>query len=119
MTSPIPAAAIDAETPTSRAVFRLIAGSFGATNRECDTLRQDLLAKWDRSEGASELVHRLDALDRSDPDGSRGAEARLAVWFSFDDPGTGFIVAADDPMLARTPDELRDRLAAIPRPERH
>jgi len=56
-------------------------------------------------------VPRLQSLDRSDPDGALGVDSRLAVWFSFADPGDGRLVAEDDPVLVGLSDELRNRLA--------
>lgn len=116
MTSPIPSAAIDATAPTSRSTFRLIARCIDATNRDADTLRQALLAQWAEHGGADELVRRLRRLDHSDPDGAQGVEARLAVWFSFADPGDGRLVADDDPLLTGLSDEFRSRLAGTARP---
>lgn len=51
-----------------------------------------------------------------DPDGAQGVEARLAVWFSFADPGDGQLVTEDDPVLSGLSDELRNRLAGTARP---
>ncbi len=116
MTSPIPPAAIAAAAPTSRSTFRLLARCIDATNREADTLRHALLAQWAERAGAHELVDRLQSLDRSDPDGAQGVEARLAVWFSFADPGDGRLVAEGDPVLTGLSDELRNRLAGTARP---
>ncbi|MGB3737069.1 MAG: hypothetical protein WA964_19095 [Ilumatobacter sp.] len=116
MTSPIPLAAIDADAPTSRSIFRLVAKSVGATNRDADTLRQALLARWAEHDGTYELVRRLQSLDSSDPDGALGAEARLAVWLSFAEPVDGRLIAATDPVMAGISDELRDRLAGVQRP---
>ena len=115
LSSPIQREAIDATAPTSRSTFRLLAGCVGATNREADTLRHALLAQWADRAGAHELVHRLQSLDRSDPDGVQGVEARLTVWFSFADPGDGPLVAEDDPVLTGLSDELRKRLAGTAR----
>ena len=56
-------------------------------------------------------MHRLQSLDRSDPDGAQGVDSRLAVWFSFADPGNGRLVTEDDPVLTGLSDELRNRLA--------
>jgi hypothetical protein len=116
MTSPIPRSAIDAAAPTSRSVFRLIARCIDATNRDADTLRHALLARWSESAGTYELVRRLQSLDRSDPDGAQGVDARLAVWFSYADPGDGQLVTESDPVLIGLSDELRNRLAGIARP---
>ena len=115
MTSPIPRSAIDAAAPTSRSVFRLIARCIDATNRDADTLRHALLAQWSGGAGTYELVRRLQSLDRSDPDGAEGVEARLAVWFSLADPGDGRLVTEDDPVLTGLSDELRTRLAGTTR----
>ena len=119
MFSPIPPAAIAATTPTSRSTFRLLAGCVGATNRDADTLRHALLAQWTRHTGDDDLVGRLRSLDRTDPDGAQGVDARLAIWFSFADPGDGRLVTQDDPVLVGLADELRNRLAGIARPEQH
>jgi hypothetical protein len=116
MTSPIPRAAIDATAPTSRSTFRLLAGCIDATNRDADTLRHALLAQWGRHGGAQELVHRLRSLDRSDPDGAQGVDARLAIWFSGSDPGDGRLVSEDDPVLIGLSDDFRNRLAGTARP---
>ena len=116
MTSPIPRAAIDATAPTSRSTFRLLAGCVDATNRDADTLRHALLAQWDGHGGSDDLVRRLRRLDHSDPEGIRGLEARLAVWFCFADPGDGRLVTEDDPVLTGLSEELRDRLAGMARP---
>ena len=116
MTSPIPRAAIDATSPTSRSTFRLLAGSIEATNRDADTLRHALLAQWDEHVGADDLVRRLRRLDHSDPEGAQGAEARLAIWFSFADPGDGRLVAEDHPALVGLSEPFRNRLGATLRP---
>jgi len=116
LTSPIPPTAIAATAPTSRSTFRLLAKCIDATNREADTLRHALLAQWAEHGGTDELVDRLRSLDRSDPDGVRGVEARLAVWFSFADPGDGRLVTKDDPVLTELSDQLRNRLARTTRP---
>jgi hypothetical protein len=115
LTSAIPPAAINATAPTSRATFRLLARCIDATNREADTLRHALLTKWSEGAGTHELVHRLQSLDRSDPDGAQGVDARLTVWFSFADPGDGRLVTEDDPVLTGLSDELRKRLAGTAR----
>jgi hypothetical protein len=60
-------------------------------------------------------VHRLQSLDRSDPNGAQGADARLTVWFSFADPGDGRLVTEDDPVLTGLSDELVNRLAGTAR----
>ncbi len=74
-------------------------------------LRRALLAQWaDRAE-PHDLEHRLQSLDRSDPDGAQGVESRLAIWFSFADPGDGRLVSENDPVLTGLSDELRQRLA--------
>ncbi len=112
MTSPIPLSAIGAASPTSRSTFRLLATSIGATNREADTLRQALLAQWAEHSGVDELVQRLQSLDRSDPDGALGVDARLAAWLTFAGPGGDLPVSDDDPALAGLPKQLRNRLAA-------
>lgn len=116
MTSPIPSAAIDATAPTSRATFRLIARCIDATNRDADTLRHALLAQWAEHASTYELVRRLQVLDRSDPDGAQGVEARLAVWFSYSNSGDERIVSADDPVLTGVSDDLRTRLSGIQTP---
>jgi len=116
MTAPLPLAAIDADAPTSRSIFRLIAKSVGATNRDADNLRQALLAQWAEHDGTYELVRRLRSVDSSDPDGSLGAEARLAIWFFFADPGDGRLVAEHDPVLGEISDEWRSRVAGLDRP---
>lgn len=116
MSSPLPPSAIDATAPTSRSTFRLIAGCVDATNREADTLRRALLAQWATNAGPDDLVDRLQSLDRSDPDGEQGVEARLAVWFAHSEPSGGQLVAENDPVLAGLSNELRSRLAATPRP---
>jgi hypothetical protein len=116
MSSPIPRAAIDATTPTSRSTFRLLARCIDATNRDADTLRHALLMQWDEHGGTHDLVRRLRRLDQADPDGARGVEARLAVWFSFNDPGDGRLVTVDDPVLSELSEELRNRLAGTTRP---
>ncbi len=118
MTSPIPRSAIDAAAPTSRSTFRLLAGCIDATNRDADTLRHALLAQWAQQDGVDDLVHRLQTLDHSDPDGAQGVDARLAVWFSLADPGDGRLVSEQDPVLTGLSDELRNRLAGIARPGR-
>lgn len=115
LTSPIPRSAIDATAPTSRSTFRLLAGCIDATNREADTLRRALLAQWADRAGPHDLLHRLQSLDRSDPDGAQGVEARLAVWFSFADPGDGRLVTENDPVLTGLSNELRNRLAGTTR----
>jgi hypothetical protein len=116
MNSPIPAAAIGATAPTSRATFRLIAKCVDATNRDADTLRLDLLARWSEHAGPYDLERRLRALDSSDPAGEQGAEARLAVWFAFAGSDADPIIDDDDPLLAGLSDGFRTRLAAIARP---
>jgi len=116
MTSPIPRAAINATAPTSRSTFRHLAGCIGATNRDADTLRHALLAQWDDNAEAQALVRRLRSLDHSDPDGALGVDARLAVWFSFADPGDGRLVKEDDLVLVGLSDEFRNRLAGTARP---
>lgn len=116
MTSPIPRAAIDATAPTSRSTFRLLAGCVDATNRDADTLRHALLAQWAEHTGDHDLVRRLRRLDHSDPEGSLGVEARLAIWFSFADPGDGRLVSDDDPLLVGLSDGLRNRLTGTVRP---
>lgn len=115
LTSAIPRAAIDATAPTSRSTFRLLARAIDATNREADSLRHALLAQWTEHAGARELVDRLQSLDRSDPDGALGVDARLMVWFSFAEPKDDQLVTADDPVLSGLSDELRSRLASIAR----
>ncbi len=113
MTTPIPRAAIDATAPTSRSTFRHLAGCVQATNRDADTLRHALLAKWAGHTGDDDLVRRLRRLDHSDPDGALGVEARLAIWFEPVVPGDGRLVAADDPVLAGLSDESRNCLTGI------
>lgn len=115
MTSPIPGAAIGATSPTSRATFRLVARCAGATNRDADTLRHALLAQWSEHDGTDELARRLQSLDAADPGGAKGAEARLAIWFSFAGPIEQPMVD-NDPLLAGLSDEFRDRLVGIVRP---
>ncbi len=116
MTSPIPRAAINATAPTSRSTFRHLAGYFAATNRDADTLRRALLAQWGEHAEAQALVRRLRSLGHSDPDGALGVDARLAVWFSYADPGDGRLVAEDDPVLAGLSDDFRNRLVGTSRP---
>ncbi len=116
MTSPIPRAAVDATAPTSRSTFRLLVGCVDATNREADTLRHALLAQWAEHDGTDTLVRRLRRLDHSDPEGAKGVDARLAVWFTHTDPGDGGLVAQDDPTLTGLSVELRNRLAVLTRP---
>jgi hypothetical protein len=116
MTSPIPRSAIDATDPTSRSAFRRLARHIDATNRDADTLRHALLAQWSERARAHKLVLRLQSLDLADPDGAQGVDARLAVWFSFADPGDGRLVTEDDPVLTGLSDELRKRLAGTVRP---
>ncbi len=78
-------------------------------------LRRALLAQWaDRGE-PHDLEHRLQSLDRSDPDGAQGVESRLAIWFSFVDPGDGRLVSENDPVLTELSNELRHRLAGTAR----
>lgn len=40
---------------------------------------------------------------------------RLAVWFSFADPGNGRLVTENDPVLTGLSNELRNRLAGTTR----
>ena len=82
--TPIPAAAIAAPNPTSRAVFRHLGKAVGATNRESDSLRLDLLSRLGQIDDARHhaLVAALQEIDALDPAGDLGAEARLAVWFT-------------------------------------
>lgn len=115
LTKPLPLSTIGATAPTSRSTFRLLAGCVDATNREADTLRRSLLALWAQHAGPDELVDQLHQLDGEDPDGARGVESRLAVWFSFADPSDGRLVAEADPVLTGLSAELRDRLAATSR----
>ncbi len=61
---------------TSRAAFRLVAKSVGATNREADGLRQTLLTRWAERGAVDELSDQLAAVD--------DASDRLRVWCSFD-----------------------------------
>ena len=75
--TPVPAAASSAASPTSRSTFRSLVKALGATNREADGLRHQVLATVDDDA----LARRLTALDAEDPDGDLGVEARLAVWF--------------------------------------
>ncbi len=85
--APLPDGAIGAPSPTSRSVFRHVARAVGATNREADTLRLELLARWAGAgrdgHDHAHLEDVLHGLDADDPHGERGAEARLAVWFGF------------------------------------
>ena len=111
LTTPVPPAAIGAAAPTSRSTFRLLVRAIGATNREADTLRHALLAKWSELAGADELGDRLESLDYSDPDGDLGVDSRIAVWFSYADPVDGHLVTEDDPVLVGLSDELRTRLS--------
>ena len=112
----VPPSALDAAAPTSRSTFRLLAGCIGATNREADTLRRSLLTRWAHHAEPDELVDRLRALDRSDPEGAQGVEARLAVWFALTGPDDGRLVDENDPVLTGLSDELRTHLAATTRP---
>ncbi len=116
MPSSIPPAVIDASAPTSRSVFRLLARCIDATNREADSLRHALLARWGAQDGTYELVRRLQSLDRSDPNGAEGVESRLAVWFAAVDPHDGRLVAENDPVLDGLSDPLRAALIAMSRP---
>lgn len=116
MASPIPSAALSAPAPTSRSIFRLVARCVDATNREADTLRHSLLSQWEANAGTDELVDRLRELDRADPSGELGVEARLAIWFTHADPGDGRLVRASDPVLGGLSDELREHLAGVTRP---
>jgi len=79
-------------------------------------LRRSLLTQWTDDGEPHDLQRQLRALDRSDPHGAQGVEARLAIWFAFADPGDGGLVAEDDPVLTGVSDELRHRLAAAIRP---
>ena len=115
LTSSIPLNALDAAAPTSRSTFRLLAGCIDATNREADMLRRALLTQWAARGEPHDLEHRLRSLDRSDPDGAQGVEARLAIWFSFVDPGDGRLVSENDPVLTGLSNELRHRLAGTVR----
>lgn len=115
MTTPVPPAALAAPAPTSRSIFRLLARSVGATNREADSLRHALLSTWAQGSGVDELEDRLGSLDQSDPQGALGVEARLAVWFTFADPGDGRLVREDGAVLTGLSDELRKRLAEMSR----
>ena len=82
MSSPLPAAAIAAPNPTSRSVFRHLARAVGATNREDDALRHDLLTRWtEGTDRVEDLVAVLRKIDSLDPAGELGAEVRLAAWF--------------------------------------
>ena len=110
LTKPLPSSAVGATAPTSRSTFRLLAACVDATNREADTLRRSLLAQWTEHAEPDELVERLHQLDSDDPDGAQGVESRLAVWFSFADPGTGHLVTQTDPVLNGLSEELRTRL---------
>ena len=60
-------------------------------------------------------MQRLQSLDRADPDGAQGVDARLTVWFSFADPCDSQLVTEDDPVLTGLSDELRNRLAGTAR----
>lgn len=113
MITPVPPAALAAPAPTSRSIFRLLARSVGATNREADALRHALLSTWAEGSGADDLDARLASLDRSDPQGARGVDARLAIWFTIADPGNGRLVRDNDPVLTGLSDELRNRLAEM------
>ena len=116
MTKPLPSSAVGATAPTSRSTFRLLAACVDATNREADTLRRSLLAQWTDQGEADGLVERLQQLDSDDPEGAQGVESRLAVWFSFADPGDGRLVTDTDPLLDGLSEELRARLAGASRP---
>ena len=78
-------------------------------------LRRALLAQWVNRIDPHDLEHRLRSLDRSDPDGAQGVEARLAIWFSFVDPGNGQLVSENDPVLTGLSNELQHRLAGTAR----
>jgi len=78
-------------------------------------LRRALLAQWADHAEPGVLESQLRSLDRSDPGGSQGVEARLAIWFFFTDPGDGRLVAADHPVLTGLSSELRLRLAGTTR----
>ena len=96
--TPVPAAALHAASPTSRSTFRLLAKALGATNREADALRLRVLAVTEDDA----LARRLQALDADDPDGDEGVEARLAVWF---DDVDGVLDVAPEALATR----LRER----------
>lgn len=116
MPTPLPPAALDAAAPTSRSTFRLLARCVDATNREADTLRHALLAQWAEATGVDDLASQLRVLDRADPAGELGVEARLGLWFTHADPGDGRIVDAGDAVVAGVSDELTQRLAGLSRP---
>ena len=116
LTKPLPSSAVGATAPTSRSTFRLLAACVDATNREADTLRRSLLAQWTDQGEADGLVERLQQLDSDDPEGAQGVESRLAVWFSFADPGDGRLGTDTDPLLDGLSEELRARLAGASRP---
>ncbi|MFK7917908.1 MAG: hypothetical protein AB8G14_07510 [Ilumatobacter sp.] len=116
MTTPIPPTAINAEAPTSRSVFRLLARAVGATNRDADTLRHELLVMWGDEDGTYELVRALQTWDEADPEGIEGVESRLAVWFGCVDEADGRLVAESDPLLEGLSEEFRVRLAGIELP---
>lgn len=78
-------------------------------------LRRSLLERWAGQGVPSDLEHRLQSLDHSDPDGAQGVEARLAIWFAFADPGDGHLVDENDPVLTALSEELRGRLAGMVR----
>lgn len=78
-------------------------------------LRRSLLSRWAAGGGIDDLVDRLQQLDINDPDGARGAEARLSVWFSVTEPGNGRLVGGADPVLTGLSAELRARLTSTPR----
>lgn len=115
MNEPIPRIALDLAAPTSRASFRRIAKSFGATNREADALRSALLAAWVGEGGSYELERRLRSLTSEEGDGTHEVEALLTVWFSYAEREGNAIVADDDDVLAGLPDAVRARLAATER----
>ncbi|WP_436792911.1 hypothetical protein [Actinospongicola halichondriae] len=83
--TPIPAAAIGASNPTSRSIFRHLTRAVGATNREADDLRREILGRMTGGDGKRRdrgLASELRQIDVADPTGTLGAESRLAIWFA-------------------------------------
>ncbi len=91
----------DATNLTSRAAFRLVAKSVGATNREADGLRQALLTRWAERGTIDDLGDRLAAIDNA-PD-------RLTTWFAFDHDGDA---SGANAVLSELSDELGLRVRA-------